>query len=199
MVELPDPHPVPGQVRVKVRAAGVNPVDIMVRNGSLAGLFAGTEPPFVPGMDIAGTIDEVGEDIPPTWRRPRSACGWRGGQLRQLRRLQPIRLSARGFGCAGSNWCDVSGCCIVPDERTDCPAMRWIHYACRRARRCWLRGLAGRSAPMPSRDDGLRMVSIASPQDEAFLRDAGTAEFIERGDDVVARVHRPFQPVSMRW
>ncbi|WP_208457537.1 alcohol dehydrogenase catalytic domain-containing protein [Burkholderia anthina] len=70
MVELPDPHPVPGQVRVKVRAAGVNPVDIMVRNGSLAGLFARTKPPFVPGMDIAGTIDEVGEDIPPNLASP---------------------------------------------------------------------------------------------------------------------------------
>ncbi|MBV6848751.1 alcohol dehydrogenase catalytic domain-containing protein [Xanthomonas campestris pv. heliotropii] len=65
LVELPDPHPAPGQVRVKVCAAGINPVDVMVRDGSLAGWFAGARPPFVPGMDIAGTIDEVGEGVDP--------------------------------------------------------------------------------------------------------------------------------------
>lgn len=40
-------------MRVKVRAAGINPVDIMVRDGTPAGWFGTAEQPFVPGMDIA--------------------------------------------------------------------------------------------------------------------------------------------------
>jgi NADPH:quinone reductase-like Zn-dependent oxidoreductase len=65
LMELPDPHPEPGHVRVRVRSAGINPVDVMVRDGSLAEFFAGLQPPFVPGMDISGTIDEVGEEHDP--------------------------------------------------------------------------------------------------------------------------------------
>ena len=63
VVELPQPHAGPGEVRVRVRAAGVNPVDVMLRDSSLAALNRGIQPPFVPGMDIAGTIDEVGDGV----------------------------------------------------------------------------------------------------------------------------------------
>jgi NADPH:quinone reductase-like Zn-dependent oxidoreductase len=63
VVELPEPHAGPGEVRIRVRAAGVNPVDVMLRDGSLAAMTRDLEPPFVPGMDIAGTIDEIGDDV----------------------------------------------------------------------------------------------------------------------------------------
>ena len=59
-VVLPDPHPGPGEVRVRVAAAGVAPVDAMERTGRLAALNEGLTPPFVPGMEVAGVIDEVG-------------------------------------------------------------------------------------------------------------------------------------------
>ncbi|WNF00374.1 NADP-dependent oxidoreductase [Streptomyces luomodiensis] len=64
-VELPDPHPGPGQVRIRVRAAAVAPVDAMLRTGLLADMNAGRTPPFVPGMEVAGAVDEVGDDIDP--------------------------------------------------------------------------------------------------------------------------------------
>lgn len=56
-LELPEPHVEPGQVRIKVRGAGINPVDVMVRQGKLAPVFEGMDPPYVPGMDVSGTID----------------------------------------------------------------------------------------------------------------------------------------------
>lgn len=63
VMELDDPHPGPGQVRVRVKAAGVQPFDAAVR--------AGWEPPGielkwprVPGNEFAGIIDEVGPDVP---------------------------------------------------------------------------------------------------------------------------------------
>ena len=63
--QLPDPRPGPGQVRVRVRAAGVNPVDAMLRQGLLAAAYQGAAPPFVPGMEVAGTIDELGDGVDP--------------------------------------------------------------------------------------------------------------------------------------
>jgi NADPH2:quinone reductase len=57
IAELPDPAVGPGQVRIAVHAAGVNPVDIGNRqDGSWAGLCA----PCVLGYDVAGVIDQVG-------------------------------------------------------------------------------------------------------------------------------------------
>ncbi|AHK31666.1 quinone oxidoreductase family protein [Rhodococcus opacus] len=64
-VDLPDPHPGPGQVRIQVHAAAVAPVDAMVRTGLLAQMNAGPNPPFVPGMEVAGVVDEVIDDIDP--------------------------------------------------------------------------------------------------------------------------------------
>jgi NADPH:quinone reductase-like Zn-dependent oxidoreductase len=33
LVDLPDPHPAPGQIRIAVRAVGINPIDSMQRRG----------------------------------------------------------------------------------------------------------------------------------------------------------------------
>ncbi|MGW2823060.1 alcohol dehydrogenase catalytic domain-containing protein [Streptomyces sp. NPDC001443] len=51
-------------MRVRVRAAGVNPADLM-RDGSLTDWYRNVEPPFIPGMDVAGTIDEIADDVRP--------------------------------------------------------------------------------------------------------------------------------------
>lgn len=47
-VELPIPEVGPGEVRV--RAAAVNPADLMLRDGSLADWHAGLTPPFIPAL-----------------------------------------------------------------------------------------------------------------------------------------------------
>jgi NADPH:quinone reductase-like Zn-dependent oxidoreductase len=58
IVDLPDPHAGPGQVRVAVRAAGVNPTDWKLREGLMGG-----ELPQTTGREVAGVVDEVGEDV----------------------------------------------------------------------------------------------------------------------------------------
>ncbi|CAM5631094.1 hypothetical protein SVIOM74S_09543 [Streptomyces violarus] len=63
--ELPDPRPGTQEVLVRVLAAGVNPVDAMLRSGQLRQMYQGKTPPFVPGMEVAGTIEEVGSGVNP--------------------------------------------------------------------------------------------------------------------------------------
>jgi NADPH:quinone reductase-like Zn-dependent oxidoreductase len=58
IVELPDPHPAAGQVRVRVRAAGINPIDWKVRSGAMGG-----DLPQTTGREVAGVVDEVGEGV----------------------------------------------------------------------------------------------------------------------------------------
>ena len=58
LVELPDPHPSAGQIRVAVRAAGVNPIDWKVRSGALGG-----DLPKTTGQEAAGVVDELGDGV----------------------------------------------------------------------------------------------------------------------------------------
>jgi NADPH:quinone reductase-like Zn-dependent oxidoreductase len=58
IVDLPDPHAGPGQIRVAVHAAGVNPTDWKLRKGLMGG-----ELPQTTGREVAGVGDEVGEGV----------------------------------------------------------------------------------------------------------------------------------------
>ena len=62
VAEVPEPHAGPGQVRIQVRAAAVNPVDVKQRRGDMSG-GKPLEQPTVPGYDGAGVVDEVGDGV----------------------------------------------------------------------------------------------------------------------------------------
>jgi NADPH:quinone reductase-like Zn-dependent oxidoreductase len=61
VASLEEPVPGPGEVLVRVAAAGVNPVDWKVRAG-LAGERFG-RPPYVPGWDVAGVVEATGDGV----------------------------------------------------------------------------------------------------------------------------------------
>jgi len=63
VVDVPEVHAGPGQIRIQIKAAAVNPTDVMARNGSRAELQKVDPPPYVPGMDAAGIVDEVGNGV----------------------------------------------------------------------------------------------------------------------------------------
>ncbi|MGW7056578.1 NADP-dependent oxidoreductase [Streptomyces sp. NPDC054887] len=56
------PEPGPGQVRVRVLAAGVNPLDYKIRNGAMEAFYP-TVFPAVPGLEFAGVVDAVGDGV----------------------------------------------------------------------------------------------------------------------------------------
>lgn len=60
--EVPRPHPGAGEVLVEVRAAGVNPIDWKLRSGGLQA-FMPVELPHVLGIDLAGTVSELGPGV----------------------------------------------------------------------------------------------------------------------------------------
>ena len=60
LAEVPDPSPGPGQLLVRIRAVGVNPVDTYIRSGTYA--RAGTLP-YTPGSDAAGVVEKAGDGV----------------------------------------------------------------------------------------------------------------------------------------
>ena len=59
LVERPIPEPAPGRVRIKVQACGVCHSDAFTKLGA----FPGIQYPRVPGHDVVGTIDAVGQGV----------------------------------------------------------------------------------------------------------------------------------------
>ena len=57
-VEVPEPHAAAGQIRVAVKAVGVNPADWKLRQGMMGG-----ELPRGTGLEVAGVVDEVGDGV----------------------------------------------------------------------------------------------------------------------------------------
>lgn len=60
--EVDEPHAGPGEIRVAVRAAGVNPLDWKIRHGWFEQIFT-TPLPAVAGVEIAGVVDETGDGV----------------------------------------------------------------------------------------------------------------------------------------
>jgi D-arabinose 1-dehydrogenase-like Zn-dependent alcohol dehydrogenase len=76
VVERKIPRPGAGEVRIKVQACGVCHSDLFTKEG----YWPGIQYPRIPGHEVAGVIDELGEGVS-AWRRgQRVGVGWHGGQ-----------------------------------------------------------------------------------------------------------------------
>lgn len=101
LVHYPVEKPGPGQIRVRVRAAGVGATDLMV----LAGRYGfAPKPPVVPGYEVAGVVEAVGAGVDT----------WRIGQ-------RVAALTVYG-GFASTLLRDASECVQIPDAVTDVDA-----------------------------------------------------------------------------
>lgn len=76
LVERTIPEPDPGHVRIKVQACGICHSDVLTKDG----MWPGIEYPRVPGHEVAGVIDEVGDGVSAWKKGQRVGVGWHGGQ-----------------------------------------------------------------------------------------------------------------------
>jgi D-arabinose 1-dehydrogenase-like Zn-dependent alcohol dehydrogenase len=75
VIERPVPNPRAGEVRIRVEACGVCHSDAFAKTGAFPGLTY----PIIPGHEVAGVIDAVGDDVA-DWRvGQRVGVGWHGG------------------------------------------------------------------------------------------------------------------------
>ncbi|MBC7283779.1 zinc-dependent alcohol dehydrogenase family protein, partial [Hoeflea sp.] len=73
--ERPDPQPGPGDIRIRVEACAVCRTDLHVVDGELPG----TKLPIVPGHEIVGMVEAVGQGVPDLWIGKRVGVPWLGG------------------------------------------------------------------------------------------------------------------------
>ncbi|BET49325.1 zinc-binding dehydrogenase [Streptomyces sp. RS2] len=84
--EVEDPAPGPGQVRVAVRAAGVHLLDTSLREGVQGPTPALPDLPTIPGREVAGVVDALGQGTPESWlgRRVVAHLGFAPGGYAEL-------------------------------------------------------------------------------------------------------------------
>lgn len=97
--EVPMPQPGPEDVLIRVAAAGINPADCNLRAGRFR-LFLRLQLPFVPGSDVAGVVEAVGESV---------------SQFQPGDRVFAMTPTKAGGGYAEYAVAPVSSVAIVPD------------------------------------------------------------------------------------
>ena len=191
--QLPEPQPGPGELRIRVAAATVNPTDISFRSGrqlSVAQLAEmGVQPPYIPGMELAGVVDAVGE-----------GTSWRAGD-----RVMAIVNPRRPGGGAQAERVVVPAASVarVPDgtslEAAATLPMNGLtvrlaldQLALKPGQTLGVTGAAGAVGAYAVElgvNEGLRVIAMARPQDEALVKQLGAATFIPGGDMAILRMY----------
>ncbi|MBV9338986.1 MAG: NADP-dependent oxidoreductase [Solirubrobacterales bacterium] len=177
VAELPDPHPGPGQIRVTVRAAGINPVDWKMRSGMMGG-----ELPQTTGRELAGVVDEVGEgasDVGPGDRVFGFAAGGGGAaQLAVLSDYAPIPPSLDFAAAAGLPVAVETAVRTLDLLGVTAGTTLVVNGAA---------GAVGSSAAQIARARDARVIGTASPNNHDYLRSLG-AEPTTYGEGLAERV-----------
>jgi len=181
IVDLPDPHPGPGQVRIAVRAAGVNPSDWKKREGLMD-----PELPQTMGYEAAGVVDELGEGVADVAVGDRvfglSAEGAAQAELAVLSFYAPIPPSLTFAGAAA----------LPAAVETATRALDQLGVGARVGRGSTLlingaSGSVGSAAVQLALARGVRVIGTASPANHDYLRALG-AEPVAYGEGLAGRV-----------
>ncbi|PYI69679.1 alcohol dehydrogenase [Arthrobacter livingstonensis] len=187
LTERPAPKVSPGSVLIRVRAAGVNPVDWKVMAGYLDPIMDVTFP-VVPGWDVAGVVEAVGLDTPEFAVGDEVYSYGRrdtihGGTFAEFVALPAGAVSRKP---ASLNWEQAAGLPL-----TGLTALRTLDGLQIRTGDTLLvhngSGGVGRTAIQLAVQAGARVIATASAKNHERLRELG-AEPVEYGDGLVARV-----------
>jgi NADPH:quinone reductase len=179
----------PGKVRVAVCAAAVNPTDMLVRSGAAHDRQQGAEPPFVPGMDVAGVIDQIGPDTATDLQVGDRVMGIvmpygsHGGYSESvvLPAASVTRIPA-GTSLVEAATLPMNG--LTARRALDLlalPAGSTLAVT-------GAAGTLGGYVVQLAKAGGLRVIADAAERDRPFVRSAGADWVIERGDGMAAAV-----------
>ncbi len=178
LAEVPVPRPAAGQVRVRVRAAGVNPVDGAVR----AGVFGGAGQRLGLGWEVAGEIDEVGADVTGHSRGDR-VVGLHYGAVKPLgTHAEYAVLDASAVVAAPTTVDAVAAAGLPLAGLTAARAVDLLGLAPGASVLVTgAAGVVGGLAVQLAARAGLVVTALAGEGDETFVRSLGAAGFVPRG------------------
>jgi NADPH:quinone reductase len=193
LIDVPAEALGPGQVRVRVTAATVNPTDTYARNGTYAGRDPVKEFPYVPGMDVAGELVEIADGVQTDLQLGERVMGIvvptgaHGGYREDL--VLPVGSIVRVPAGAG----DVAASTLPMNGLTARLALDSMGL--RPGQVLAVTGAAGAFGGYVvqlAKAEGLTVVADAAQADEELVRHLGADVVVRRGDDVAARIREQF-------
>lgn len=188
MVDLPDPPDAErGWVRIRVRAAAVNPADVAMR--SQRGPRQPPSPPYILGMDAAGVIEQIGEDTATSLKVgdevmaivvPQGSYGAYSEQV--VVPVESVAPIPAGTTFAEAATLPMNGLTarLALDELSLQPGDTLAVTGAA--------GTLGGYTIQLAKTDGLRVIADASEADENLVREFGADYIIRRGQDFAAQV-----------
>ena len=191
VVDLPETHAAAGEVRIRVHAATVNPTDTNLRKGARADALRNYSPPYIPGMDVAGIIDEIGlgtgadlsigDEVMAMVVNNGSHGGYRESIV--LSADSVVRIPA-GTTLMEAATLPMNG--LTARQSLDQLALRpGQTLAVTGAAGCY-----GGYVVQLAKADGLHVIADASSADEQLVRSLGTDIIVPRGDDIAAQIRK---------
>lgn len=192
--DLPVPPVGPDTVLVRVRAAGVNPVDAQVRIGALADAFP-TWSPVVPGWDAAGVVEAVGDAVS-EFKPGDEVYGYfrkdfiRDGTYAEFTTIRDVHLARKPESlsfeeAAGAPLAALTAWQLIDEAlRVVSGQLVLIHGAS---------GGVGSFAVQLAKRAGASVIAVASAPNHEYLKELGADECIDYATedfvDVVGRRH----------
>ncbi len=178
--EVATPAAGPGQLRIRVKAVGVNPLDTKIRSGMMQAIRPMTLPAIV-GIDVAGVVDQVGEGVTDAAVGD-DVLGWADtGAYAEYALATKVARKPAALG-----W-DTAAALPVAGET----ALRVLDLLEVKAGETLLihgaAGAVGTIAVQLAVVRGATVIGTASPANHAYLRDLGAIP-VEYGDRLVERV-----------
>ena len=184
--ELPDPHPGPGEVRIKVHAAAVSPTDTHVRAGTYGPVSE--LPPYIPGMDAAGVVEEVGEGSP--WEVGDELMAFalptgpnRGAYVESLvGPWQSMSRAPKGVSLVEASTLPMNGLTALQalEKLSLAPGATLAVTGAA--------GTLGSYVVALAKRDGITVVTDAAQRDHPWLESIGADYVLPRGDEFVSAV-----------
>lgn len=184
VTDAPAPSPGPGEVLIRVTAAGVNYVDVSQARGTFAG---GPQPPYVAGIEGAGEVTAVGEGV----TDPEPGAHVVGVDIRGGAFAEYMLLPAAAALPVPAGWTDEEALGLVVNWPTALAAVKplggvtagqtvLIHAAA---------GGTGQAAVTLAKHYGATVIATASPGKHEVVRALGADHVIDsRGTDLAAEV-----------
>ena len=193
VVDLPGVHAGPGQVRLRVHAAAVNPTDTMARNGSRAEQQKADPSPYVPGMDAAGIVDEVGAGVTTGIQLGDAVMAMVVPQASHGAYREQIVLEARAVVPAPAGTTHVQACTLPMNGLTARLSLDLLGLSSGQSLAVTgAAGAYGGYVIQLAKAEGLTVIADASEANHELVAALGADIVVRRGDDVAARIREHF-------
>ncbi len=190
-IDIPERHAVAGEVRIRVQASTVNPTDTTLRKGARAELVRRDPPPYVPGMDVAGVIDEIGAGTQTILAVGDAVMAMVVNRARHGGYSESIVLPADAVVRIPAGKSLIEAATLPMNGLTARQSLDQL--ALKPGQTLAVTGAAGcygGYVVQIAKADGLRVVADAAPADEALVRALGADIVVPRGEDVTAQIRK---------